>query len=60
MFRFLLDPGQEFGIMQIVTLITFFSIFVGVIIWALFAKKQYVNHMSKLPLEDQNSIKGEN
>lgn len=60
MFRFLLDPGQGFGIMQIVTLVTFFAIFVGVIIWAIFAKKQYINHMSKLPLEDQNSIKGEN
>ena len=59
MFRLLLGHGQEFGIMQIFTLIVFFGIFVGVIIWAIFASKRYVNHMSKLPLEDKNSIKGE-
>lgn len=59
MFRFILGSGQEFGIMQIITLLAFFAIFVGVIIWAIFAKKRYINHMSELPLEDQNSIKGE-
>ena len=59
MFRLLLGHGQEFGIMQIFTLIVFFGIFVGVIIWALFAKKRYLDYMSELPLEDQNSIKGE-
>ena len=59
MFRLLLGHGQEFGIMQILTLIVFFGIFVGVITWAIFAKKRYINHMSKLPLEDENSIKGE-
>lgn len=59
MFRFILGSGQEFEIMQIITLFVFFVIFVGVIIWAIFAKKRYINHMSELPLEDQNSIKGE-
>lgn len=59
MFRFILGSGQEFEIMQIITLLVFFVIFVGVIIWAIFAKKRYINHMSELPLEDQNSIKGE-
>lgn len=59
MFRFILGSGQEFEIMQIITLFVFFIIFVGVIIWAIFAKKRYINHMSELPLEDQNSIKGE-
>ena len=59
MFRLLLGSGQEFGIMQIFTLIVFFAIFIGIIIWAIFASKQYINHMSKLPLEDESSIKGE-
>ena len=59
MFRLLLGHGQEFGIMQILTLIVFFGIFVGIITWAIFASKRYINHMSKLPLEDQNSNKGE-
>lgn len=59
MFRLLLSSGQEFGIMQIITLIVFFAIFIGVLICAIFADKRYINHMSKLPFEDQNSIKGE-
>ena len=45
--------------MQILTLVGFFGIVVGVIIWAIFASKRYVNHMSELTLEDENSIKGE-
>ena len=59
MFRFVLDPAQEFGILQALTLIVFFGIFIGAIIWAIFAKKRYVNHMSNLPLEDQISKEGE-
>ena len=43
MFRFLLGPGQEFGMMQGLILIGFFVIFVGVIIWAIFAKKIILN-----------------
>ena len=59
MFRFVLDPAQEFGIMQALTLIVFFGIFVGAIIWAIFAKKRYVNYMGNLPIEDQISKEGE-
>ena len=58
MFRFVLDPGNEFGIIQGIILVGFFAFFIGVIMWAIFAKKRYLNHMSKLPLEDQNSFKG--
>ncbi len=58
MFRLLLGSGQEFGIMQVFTLIAFFVIFIGVLIWAIFANKRYINYMSKLPFEDQNSIEG--
>lgn len=60
MFRFLLDPAQNFRILQGLTLVAFFGIFIGAIIWAIFAKKRYVNHMSNLPLEDQISNEGEN
>lgn len=59
MFKLILGTGPEFGIMQGFTLITFFAIFLGVIIWALFVNKQYVNHMRELPFDDQNSIQGE-
>ncbi len=60
MFRFVLDPAQEFGILQGLVLVAFFGIFVGATIWAIFARKRYINHMSNLPLEDQISKKGEN
>ncbi len=51
MFRLLLGSGQEFGIMQSFILIAFFTFFVGIVIWALFANKRYINHMRDLPLE---------
>ena len=57
MFRFVLDPNNGFGIIQGIILVGFFVFFVGVIVWAIFAKKRYMDHMSKLPLQDQNSIK---
>ena len=60
MFKLLLGSGQEFGIPQSLTLLTFFAIFVGVIIWALLAKKDYIKHMSELPIKDQNSLEREN
>ncbi len=59
MLKLLLVSGQEFGTMQVFILIVFIAIFIGIIIWTIFANKRYVNHMSKLPFEDQNSIKGE-
>ena len=60
MFRLLLGSGQEFGTMQVFTLIVFFAIFIGIIIWAIFASKRYVNYMGKLPFEDENSIRENN
>ncbi|MEE9574328.1 MAG: hypothetical protein V3W20_14830 [Candidatus Neomarinimicrobiota bacterium] len=59
MFKLLLVSGQEFGTMQVFIFIVFITIFIGIIIWAIFANKRYINYMSKLPLEDENSIKGE-
>jgi len=59
MFRLLLGSGQDFGLLQVFTLIGFFAFFIGVTIWAVLANKRYINHMRGLPLEDQNSIKGE-
>ena len=55
MFKFLIGSGQEFGIMQGLILVIFFGFFVGVIVWAIFAKKNYIKHMSELPLKDKNS-----
>jgi len=56
-FRFVLDPDNGFGIMQGIILVGFFVFFIGIIVWATFAKKRYLEHMSELPLEGQNSTK---
>ncbi len=55
MFRLLLGSGQEFGLVQGITLVAFFALFVGILIWAIFAKKHYIKHMSQLPLNERNS-----
>ena len=57
MFRFVLDPDNGFGIMQGIILVGFFAFFIGIIVWAMFAKKRYLEHMSELPLDYQNSTK---
>ena len=57
MFRFVLDLNNGFGIVQGIILVGFFVFFIGVIVWAIFAKKRYMDHMSKLPLQENNSIK---
>ncbi len=59
MFKLILGNGPEFGLLQGITLVTFFVFFIGVIIWTLVANKPYIKHMRDLPLEDQNSIEGE-
>jgi cbb3-type cytochrome oxidase subunit 3 len=58
MFKYILDPNKDYGILPIIPLIGFFLIFIGIVLWAIFAKKRYVDYMSKLPLEDQVSNKG--
>ena len=60
MFKFILDPNKDYGVLPIIPLVGFLLLFIGIIIWAIFAKKRYVQHMSNLPLEDQTSNKGEN
>jgi len=60
MFKFILDPNADYGILPIIPMVGFFLIFVGIIVWAIFAKKGYMKYMSNLPLDDQISNKGEN
>lgn len=60
MFKFLVDPNKDYGMLPIIPLVGFFLIFFGIIVWAVIAKKKYVEHMSNLPFEDQISKKGEN
>ena len=60
MFKFILDPNKDYGVLPIIPLVGFLLIFIGIIVWAIIAKKRYVEHMSNLPLEDHISKKGEN
>lgn len=60
MFKFILDPNKDFGILPMIPLVGFFLIFIGIIAWAIFAKKGYVKYMINLPLDDQVLKKREN
>ncbi len=60
MFKYVLDPSRDFGVIPMIPLVGFFLIFIGVIVWAFLANKGYINHMSNLPFEKQISKKGEN
>jgi len=59
MFKFILDPNKDYGVLPIIPLVGFLLIFIGITVWAIIAKKRYVEYMSNLPLEDQISNKGE-
>jgi hypothetical protein len=39
-------------IYPIISLVLFFSFFVGLLIWVARTKKEYINHLENLPLED--------
>ncbi len=42
------------GLYPIITLILFLVVFVAVGLWALFANREYLDHMKQLPLEDSD------
>lgn len=43
-------------IFPIISLAIFFLFFTGLLIWVFTTKKQYVDYMEKLPLEDDNEM----
>ncbi len=47
-------PGVES--FQVLSLLIFFPLFVGITVWAFKGKKSYMNEMSALPLNDGTHI----
>ena len=43
-------------IFPIISLVIFFLFFIGLLVWVITTKKQYVDYMEKLPLEDGNEM----
>lgn len=63
MFSNYLSSIEDVSIYAIITLILFFGVFVGVLVWIFTAKKSYIKKMKNLPLEETNEqeeIKNEN
>lgn len=43
-------------IFPIISLVIFFTFFVGLLIWVVKTKKQYINHVEHLPFEDNSNL----
>ncbi len=49
-----MDSISGIEIYPIISLLIFFSFFAGLFYWVLTAKKEYVDRMSDIPLDDDN------
>ena len=49
--HFLLREGENVNGYGLFSFILFFGFFIGVLVWAFALKKNYLNHMSDLPLD---------
>lgn len=54
MFKHYLARVQDVEIYPIISIIIFFTFFVGLLWWVFRSDKKYINKMSNLPLEDNN------
>ncbi|HMO52553.1 MAG TPA: hypothetical protein PKE26_15125 [Kiritimatiellia bacterium] len=52
MIRNVLEHINGIGMLPIIGLILFFSVFVGMTWWAVRLRPAYINHMGNLPLDD--------
>ena len=50
MFKYYFERIENIEIWPIISLIIFFSFFVGLLIWVLKVDKNYIDEMKKLPL----------
>lgn len=55
MFKNILRDVDGISIYGIFSVCLFFAFFSGVLFWAFFLKKKYINTMSRLPLADEKS-----
>lgn len=52
MFKYILQNEGDINWLAVIALVLFFSIFLVSAVWILTRKKEYVNKMSKLPLDE--------
>jgi hypothetical protein len=52
MYQNVLNSIQGIGLYGIVSILIFFTFFTGMLVWAFALKKNYLNTMGNLPLED--------
>ena len=55
MFKYLFDSIAGIEIFPIISLILFFGLFIGIVIWAIRADKNYLKKMEELPLDVSNN-----
>ena len=55
MFQYLFDSIAGVEIFPIISLILFFLVFIGIVIWAIRADKKYLKKMEELPLDMSNN-----
>jgi len=55
MFQYVFDSIAGIEVFPIVSLILFFGLFIGIVIWAIRADKDYLKKMEELPLDVSNN-----
>ena len=55
MFQYLFDSIAGVEIFPIISLILFFTLFIGIVFWAICADKDYLKKMEELPLDVSNN-----
>ena len=51
MFKYLFDSIAGIEIFPIISLLLFFGLFIGIVVWAIRADKNYLKKMEELPLD---------
>ena len=60
MYKYILERAGDIDWMGIIPLLLFTTVFVIITIRAITAKKDFMNRMANLPLEENDSLKNEN
>ena len=55
MFQQLFESIADVEIFPIISLILFFLVFIGIVVWAIRADKKYLKKMEELPLDMSNN-----
>ncbi|WP_339698945.1 cbb3-type cytochrome c oxidase subunit 3 [Algoriphagus aquimarinus] len=56
MYKEVLRSIEDIEIFPIISLVIFVLFFIGIAIWAIRMPKEYIDHMSSLPMDDDNEL----